>query len=84
MAQSYTSHGPRVSETKAKQATRGRHVFWILVISLLLSGAALFVVWAYNARNLASVEPARERLPPEGHSQLFSPTKPKPPSPRDL
>ena len=81
------SEAPAVTltETRARQARWGRPVFWVLLVSLILSGAALFLVWLFNAHALTSVEPDSQRLPPEGsHSPLMAPTPPKPPTARDL
>ena len=45
----------RVNETRAKQAYRGLHVFWVLAISLVLGFLVLAAVWAFQARDLARV-----------------------------
>ena len=35
-------HGPVLNATRARQGRRGRHVFWLLIISTVLAAAALF------------------------------------------
>jgi hypothetical protein len=84
MADSNTAHPTRLNETQARQARWGRPVFWVLIISIALASLVLFLVWLHYAPALTAVEPMRERLPPEGHSPVISPTPPKPPSRRDL
>jgi hypothetical protein len=54
-------HAPVLDATEARQGRRGRHVLWILVISLALVVIALFGAWAMHARQLASTEHAHGR-----------------------
>jgi hypothetical protein len=51
-----TQPGPVLNETRARQGRRGRHVFWVLVISTVLAALALFGAWAFRSGDLASVE----------------------------
>ena len=78
------SHSARLNETQARQARWGRPVFWVLVASVALSCAVLFLIWLFDAQALTSVEPMSLKLPAEGHSQIITPATPKPPSHRDL
>lgn len=48
-----TDHGPVLNVTEARQGRRGKHVLWILIVSLILVVAALFGSWAARAPQLA-------------------------------
>jgi type VI protein secretion system component VasK len=50
------STGPRLNATRARQGRRGRHVFWVLVVSTVLAALALFGAWSFRANDLAAVE----------------------------
>ncbi|MDB5456405.1 MAG: hypothetical protein JWP92_1990 [Caulobacter sp.] len=52
-----TQPGPVLNETRARQGRRGRHVFWVLVISTVLAAIALFGAWAFRSGDLARTEP---------------------------
>ena len=47
---------PRLNATRARQGRRGRHIFWVLVISTVLAALALFGAWSFRANDLAAVE----------------------------
>jgi hypothetical protein len=47
-------HGPVLHATEARQGRRGRHVLWILVVSLVLVVAALFGTWWARSGDLAA------------------------------
>lgn len=38
--------------TRARQGSWGRHIFWVLIISVVLAAMALFGAWAFNSQNL--------------------------------
>jgi hypothetical protein len=46
-------HEPVLHATEARQGRRGRHVLWILVVSLVLVVAALFGTWWAKSGDLA-------------------------------
>ncbi|MBC7667230.1 hypothetical protein [Caulobacter sp. DWR2-3-1b2] len=48
--------GPVLNETRARQGRRGKHVFWVLIISTVLAAIGLFGAWAMRSGDLASVE----------------------------
>ena len=50
---------PHLTETEARQAFRGRHIFWVMTISTTLAIIALAAVWGYHARDLAAVDAGR-------------------------
>jgi hypothetical protein len=48
-----TEEAPQVMKaTRARQGSWGRHIFWVLIISIVLAALALFGSWAFNAPNL--------------------------------
>jgi hypothetical protein len=49
-------HGPVLNATRARQGRWGSHIFWVLVISIVLAAAALFGAWGYRSGDLAAVE----------------------------
>ena len=49
-------HGPVLNATRARQGRWGRHVFWVLIISIVLAALALFGAWTFRANDLAAVE----------------------------
>lgn len=45
-----TEEAPQVMKaTRARQGSWGRHIFWVLIISVVLAALALFGSWAFNA-----------------------------------
>ena len=45
-----TEEAPEVMKaTRARQGSWGRHIFWVLIISIVLAAIALFGSWAFNA-----------------------------------
>jgi hypothetical protein len=63
------SNSPHIDKqaTDARQGRRGRHAFWILAISTILAGSAVFAVWMYHSPGLHSV-PQPVASPQDGHS----------------
>ena len=63
-----------IRATRARGASWGRHIFWVLVISTTLAIIALMGSWAFNAQRLsgaggqsstaADVQPAQPAAPP--------------------
>jgi hypothetical protein len=45
-------HAAKVAATPARQGRWGRHVLWVLVVSFVLAGAAMAIVWAFHAKDL--------------------------------
>ncbi len=56
-SQTTPGDGPRLEATEARQGRRGKHVLWILVMSLVLVILALFGAWAARAPDLAKADP---------------------------
>jgi hypothetical protein len=50
-----TEHVSDLNVTRARQGRRGVHMFWVLVISTLLAGAVMGVIWLAQSRDLARV-----------------------------
>lgn len=67
-------HGVVMDVTHARQARRGKHVLWILIISLVLVVAALFGAWGMRAQQLQDVEPHNGRQPAD--AQAFQAPEP--------
>ena len=45
-----TEEAPQLMKaTRARQGSWGRHIFWVLIISIVLAAMALFGSWAFNA-----------------------------------
>lgn len=53
-------HGVVLDVTHARQARRGKHVLWMLIISLVLVVAALFGSWATHAPKLQGAQRQNE------------------------
>jgi len=51
------TNSPRMAATRARQGRFGRHVLWVLLVSLALAVLALFGSWAWQSDELASTEP---------------------------
>jgi hypothetical protein len=51
-----TDHAPTLKATPARQGRWGKHIFWVLVISIVLAAIALFGSWGMRSGELASVE----------------------------
>ena len=49
-------HGPILNATRARQGRRGKHIFWVLIVSTVLAAVALFGAWSMRAGDLAGVE----------------------------
>ena len=50
------TNSPRMAATRARQGRFGRHVLWVLLVSLALAALALFGSWAWHSDELASTE----------------------------
>jgi hypothetical protein len=48
---------PHLNATRARSGLRGRHVLWVLLISLLLVVIALFGAWGLKSHDLAATQP---------------------------
>jgi hypothetical protein len=64
----------RVNETRARQARRGLHVFWVLAISTALAGTAMVLAWAWRSGDLGSVRGST--IAPPGAAQTFNEAPP--------
>jgi hypothetical protein len=51
-----TEDHPVVAATRARQGRWGKHVLWVLVVSLALAVLALALTWGANSDDLAAVE----------------------------
>jgi hypothetical protein len=49
-------HSAVLTVTQARQGRRGRHMAWVLGVSMALIVAGFFSLWAVNARRLANPE----------------------------
>lgn len=49
--------------TRARQGRFGRHMFWVLLVSLALAVLALFGAWIWRADDLATTAPNNAREP---------------------
>ena len=67
----------RKAATQARQGRPGRTVLWVLIVSLLLSVAAVVVVWLWLSGDLAGTE---NRSAPSGHEAASFHTTPQPSS----
>lgn len=54
---------PSLPATRARQGRFGRHMFWVLLVSLALAALALFGAWIWRADDLASTAPNNAREP---------------------
>lgn len=63
--QTTSDHAPVLEATEARQAFRGRHVLWVLVISLVLVVLALFGAWASHAPALDRADKSEETAAPD-------------------
>ena len=45
-----------LSATRTRQASWGRHMFWVMLISIALAMSALFGSWAFHYRALRDAE----------------------------
>ncbi|PVM73976.1 hypothetical protein [Caulobacter radicis] len=72
-----TEHSPTLKATPARQGRWGRHIFWVLVVSIVLAAIALFGSWGMRSGELASVEGNRGANTPaeaqQGTTELTSP-----------
>ncbi|MEO8811856.1 MAG: hypothetical protein ABI376_02950 [Caulobacteraceae bacterium] len=68
---------PKLAATPARQGRRGRHLFWILAVSVVLVVIALAVVWGWRARELTREQ--HRNAPSAGDAASFH--VPAPPSP---
>jgi len=53
-----TETPPHLDATHARSGFRGRHVLWMLLISLVLVVIALFGSWGFKAHQLAQTQPS--------------------------
>lgn len=67
---------PGLGETRARQGRLGRHVLFILLVSVALSAIALFGSWAWRSGDLAATEPNNARQPAD--AQAFNAPDPAP------
>jgi flagellar basal body-associated protein FliL len=51
-----TEHSATLNVTQARQGRRGKHVLWVLAVSLVLVVAALFGSWFMKSDELATTE----------------------------
>jgi len=51
------TNSPRMAATRVRQGRFGRHLLWVLLVSLALAVLALFGSWAWQSDELASTEP---------------------------
>jgi hypothetical protein len=70
-------HSPSLPETKARQGSWGRPVFWVLTVSLALAIIAMIGVWAWHGERLAAVQ-HNARAPASEVARFSTP----PPQPR--
>lgn len=80
MTMSDGDHEQVISVTEARGGRRGLHVFWILLISLALAAAALFLAWMWRAGDLASVGGQASAEGPAAAAALSTPQT-QPPQP---
>jgi len=52
-----SSPRPTIGVTRVRQGRLGRHVLWVLLVSLLLVVLGFFAAWTWKADDLARVEP---------------------------
>lgn len=50
-------HAPEIEATDARQGRWGRHMLWVLLVSLTLAFAALLGAWVFRSGDLGAVEP---------------------------
>ena len=67
----------RVPATRARQGRWGRHVLWVLIVSVMLSAVALVAVWLWLSGDLAGTE---HRSTPTAHQAAAFHTTPQPSS----
>lgn len=48
---------PTIGVTRVRQGRLGRHILWVLLVSLLLVVVGFFAAWTWHAPRLARVEP---------------------------
>ena len=54
--QNTTQDHPVVAATRARQGRWGKHVLWVLIVSLALAALVLAITWAANSSRLSAVE----------------------------
>jgi hypothetical protein len=79
MAAPDTEHAPELNVTRARQGRRGVHMFWVLVISTLLTAAVFVVIWLAQANRLSQVSGQASADQPTARS-FDSQVVPVPPS----
>ena len=52
----FHEHAPRLTATEARSGFRGRHVLWVLILSVTLATIALALAWGYRSRDMAAVD----------------------------
>ncbi len=67
----------RVSATRVRQGRWGRHVLWVLVVSVLASALAVAAVWLWLAGDLAG---SQKRSTPTASEAARFHTTPQPSS----
>ncbi|HEY5009186.1 MAG TPA: hypothetical protein VII42_14380 [Caulobacteraceae bacterium] len=76
MAQPETSNAPDLSATDARQGRKGRDVFVVLVISVILAAVALIAAWIYRAPQLAASEVNNAKRPAVSQTFHAPPSQP--------
>jgi hypothetical protein len=56
MADSHVPDSPHLTPTEARQGFRGRHILWVLIISVSLAVIAMAAVWGYHAHDLNAAD----------------------------
>lgn len=64
-------HSPVLNATRARQGRYGKHIFWVLIISIVLAAIALFGAWSMRSGDLAGVEHTRGATT-TGEAQRYS------------
>ena len=54
--QNTTQDHPVVAATRARQGRWGKHVLWVLIVSLALAALVLAITWGANSSRLSAVE----------------------------
>lgn len=71
-------HAPTLKATRARQGRWGKHIFWVLVVSIILAAVALFGAWGMRSGDIAAVEHTKGAdTPAEAASATTEPTAPK-------
>jgi len=69
-----SSARPAIGATRARQGRMGRHVMWVLVVSLALVVLGFFAAYSWKSDDLASTEPNNARE--QADAQAFNAPEP--------